>query len=166
MAVRKITHRKGAVKRKTPVKRRRRVSGIGKMDLGSIAMDVAGLVGGAIIAREASTIILKQMPDTSHLLIGLGQVAAGVLLPRFMKSKLGNDLGNGMVAFGGQVLAVEAGLISGIGAAPTDTMTYRISGGSNLKINGGSQLRINGVNDMSMNGVNDLKAPKRVIKGL
>ena len=108
-------------------RRRRRVSGIGKLDVGGVLMDVAGLVGGAIIAREASNIVLKQFPGTSPLIIGIGQIGAGVLLPRLLKSKLGQDLGNGMVAFGGQVVAVNLGVISG----NMPRTSYRIMSGTN-----------------------------------
>jgi len=133
-------------RRKTPAKRkttrRRRVSGIGKLNISSLLMDVAGLAGGAIIARELSTVVLKQFPQTSHLMIGAGQIVAGAVLPMFLKSKLGNDLGNGMIAFGGQVLAVESGLIAGIGMAPgvpsNAVMSYSLSGANNIRSIAGS----------------------------
>jgi hypothetical protein len=150
--MRRTTKRRAPAKRKT-TRRRRRVSGIGKTDLGSIAMDVAALAGGAIIARELSTIVLKQLPGTSQLMIGAGQIAAGVILPLVWKTKLGQDLGNGMIAFGGQVVAVNVGLISGIGEVPVrnDVMSYRISGGANLRaISGGANLRaVSGGNDLN-----------------
>jgi hypothetical protein len=115
-------------KRKTTTRRRKRVSGIGSLDVGGIAMTVVGLGVGAIAARELNTILVKQFPTLTPTMVGLGQIAIGVALPMFMKSKLGTDIGNGMVAFGVQVEAVNFGLISGIGAAPNRSVSYRLSG--------------------------------------
>lgn len=117
----------GATRRKRTVKkvtrrRRRRISGTG--DLQGMAMTALGVIGGAIAARELSNIVLKQFPGMDQKLIGAGQVVVGLVLPKFVKSKLGTDIGNGMVAFGGQVLAVNFGLIAGV----KDTVSYRING--------------------------------------
>jgi hypothetical protein len=150
--MRRTTRRKSTAKRKTTTRRRRRVSGIGKVNFSSVLMDVAGLAGGAIIARELSTVVLKQFPQASHMMIGAGQIAAGVILPMFLKSKLGTDLGNGMIAFGGQVLAVESGLISGIGMAPgvpaNAVMSYSLNGMNNIRaISGANNIRaVSGTN--------------------
>jgi hypothetical protein len=138
---RKTTRRKTTpAKRRTT--RRRRVSGIGKVNLNSLVMDVAGLVGGAVIARVGATMVLKQWPTASQMAIGAGQIAAGVLIPNLLKSKLGQDIGNGMIAFGGQVVLVNLGVISGVGAADGSTMSYRINGAGNLRsVSGAGQLR-------------------------
>lgn len=134
MRRRTTTRRKTAPKRKATTHRRRRVSGIGKINASGILMDVAGYAGGAILAREVSNIIKKQFPTLSDTMIGGGQVVAGVLLPHFVKSKLGADLGAGMIAMGGAVLAVKLGVISGIGS---DTMAYRIN-----RVSGTNRLNV------------------------
>lgn len=160
--------RKPATKRKAAPRKRRRVSGIGSINLQSVAMDVLALAGGAIAARELSTIALKQFPGTSHMLIGAGQIAVGVILPRMWKAKIADDIGKGMIAFGGQVLAVEAGLIAGIGNINqgSDTMSYRISGGAQLRsVNGPARLQaLNGAGNLStVGGAGDLM-PKAVTR--
>lgn len=140
---RRTTKRRATAKRPT-TRRRRRVSGIGKVNLNSVAMDVAGLVAGSVIARVGASMILKQWPSASQMMIGAGQIAAGILLPTVLKSKIGQDIGNGMVSFGGQVVLVNLGVISGIGevGAGGNTMSYRISGAGNLRsVSGAGKLR-------------------------
>lgn len=116
----------GTKRKKTTTRRRRRVSGIGSINLGGVAMTVLGLGVGAIAARELNTILVKQFPTLSPEIVGLAQIGIGVVLPMVVKSKLGTDIGNGMVAFGVQVEAVNLGLISGIGA--NNKVSYRLSG--------------------------------------
>lgn len=146
MARRKI----GAVKRKrkAPVKRatttrrrRRRISGIGKIDIGGIAMKAAGLGAGAIAARELNTIAVKQFPTITPMISGLIQVGAGVVLPMLVKgNKFVSDMGDGMIANGIMVEAVNMGIISGTDG--NSTMSYRINGTGNLKtISGRGNLK-------------------------
>lgn len=141
MARRKIgaAKRRSPAKRKTTTRRRRRVGGIGKMDMQGMLMTVVGLGAGAIAARELSNVALKMFSTLSPAMIGAGQIGVGLILPMLVKSKIGQDIGNGMVAFGVQVEAVSFGFISGL---PGTTRSYRVSGTSNLRvISGTSNLR-------------------------
>jgi hypothetical protein len=150
MARRKVVpgiRRKPAKKRKTTTRRRRRVSGIGSLDVSGIAMTVLGLGAGAIIARELNTVAVKEFPTISPTIMGLVQIAAGVAVPYFIKSKLGQDVGNGMIAFGVQVEAVNLGLISGVGM-PNKTVSYRIHGVPQQRVIGnpyGQQRVVSGI---------------------
>jgi hypothetical protein len=96
--------------RKAPV-RRRRISGVGKSN---VIMSIAGLAGGAILARLANNIILKAKPDLNSKIINAAQIGLGIYLPKLVKSQLGKDLGSGMIAAGGLGLATSLGVINGI----------------------------------------------------
>lgn len=114
-----------------PVRRtKKRVSGIGSMDLKGIGMKVAGLGVGSIGARELNTILTKQFPSITPMISGFIQIAVGVFLPVMVKgSKFIADVGDGMIANGVMVEAVNLGLISGV--SPGSRMSYRVSGGQN-----------------------------------
>ncbi|MET0461911.1 MAG: hypothetical protein ABW007_02110 [Chitinophagaceae bacterium] len=139
-------------------KSKSKMSGIGNINLQDVAVTALALTGGAVLARVGSNIVLKQWPNTKHVLIGAGQVAAGVILPNVVKAKWAKDVGAGMIAFGGQVLAVNTGVVSGISGigSPGATMRYRIGGGPNniRAINGGPN------NIRAINGVPAKYAPK------
>ena len=85
---RRTTTRRTPV-RKAPV-RRRRISGVGKSN---VIMSIAGLAGGAILARLANNIILKAKPDLNSKIINAAQIGLGIYLPKLVKSQLGKDLG-------------------------------------------------------------------------
>jgi hypothetical protein len=122
---------KSHAKRKpTRSRSRRRVSGIGKIDIGGIAMKAAGLGAGAIAARELNTIGAKSLPSVfgNPMISGFIQIAAGVLLPIFVKgNKFVADMGDGMIANGIMVEAVTLGVISGVGD-DSPTRQYKING--------------------------------------
>lgn len=109
MATRRRTTRKMTTRR-APV-RRRRISGVGKSNT---IMQIAGLAGGAILARLANNLILKAKPDLNGKIINAAQIGLGVYLPKFLKSQLGKDLGAGMIAAGGLGLVTSLGVINGI----------------------------------------------------
>lgn len=135
--VRKIgaKRKKAPAKRKTTGRRRRRMSGIGSMNMQGMAMKAAGLVAGAVLAREANTIAVKQFPTLSPMMSGIGQIALGILIPHFVKNnKFVADMGDGMIANGGMVVIVSTGAISGMGHLGASNMrTYRINGRNNMR---------------------------------
>jgi hypothetical protein len=134
--------RRSAPKRKTTSRRRRRISGIGSFDLGGVAIKVAGLGAGAIAARELNTLLVKMSPTTfTPMVSGLVQIAGGVFLPMLVKGNaFVNDMGDGMIANGVMVEAVNLGLISGVGGG--GKMSYRINGPGNLSaVAGPGRLR-------------------------
>lgn len=121
------------VKRKPTTRRRRRISGIGKLDIQGLAMKVAGLGVGAIAARELNTIAVKQFPSLTPMVSGFIQIAVGVFLPIMVKgNKFVSDIGDGMIANGVMVEAVNLGIISGMPGNPS-RMSYRINGSGNLR---------------------------------
>lgn len=93
--------------RKSYSRRRRRMGAVG----GGMVTKIAGVAAGAIAAQ----FVKKFLPDTLGDKAKAGiQVAAGVVLPRIMKSQLGESLGAGMIAAGAVNLATSFG-IGGIG---------------------------------------------------
>lgn len=157
--------KKAAPRRKTTTRRRRRISGIGSVDIQGIAMKVAGLGVGAIAARELNTIIQKSVPSITPTIVGLIQIGAGVVLPMLVKgNKFVADMGDGMIAFGVQVEAVQLGIISGVGSAP-GMMSYRVNGTNRLQpVNGTSRLQpVNGTARLQpVNGVSR-RRPERCV---
>jgi hypothetical protein len=100
--------------RRVPVRRpvrRRRISGMGSSN---VLMTIAGLAGGAILARIASNVITKAKPDLNLKLIAAAQIGLGIYLPKILKSQLGKDLGAGMISAGGVGLVTSLGVIKGI----------------------------------------------------
>lgn len=125
-------------------KTRRRISGTG--DFSGIMQKAAGLVAGAIAARELNTLVVKMGVQVSPMISGLGQMAAGFILPKFIKGPWGQNIGDGMVANGGMVAIVSTGIITGT----NDRMAYRINGVSNLNVINGTQHLpvVNGVRNL------------------
>jgi len=155
MATRRRTTRKPV--RRTPV-RRRRISGVGKSNT---IMQIAGLAGGAILARLANNLILKAKPDLNSKIINAAQIGLGIYLPKMVKSQLGKDLGAGMIAAGGLGLANSLGVINGIdvisGVEDEQFLEVSLNGmGDEMnEISGyGDEYGITGIDVVS--GVNDL----------
>lgn len=105
---RKTTRRATSTRRPAPI--RRRISGVKSNPI----MKIAGLAGGAILARLANNLILKAKPDLNGKIINAAQIGLGIYLPKLVKSELGKDLGAGMIAAGGLGLATSLGVINGI----------------------------------------------------
>jgi hypothetical protein len=114
--------------KKVQYRRRRRMSGTstGK----NVLMTVAGIAGGAVIARVLATTIGSKFDSK---LVSAGQVVAGILVPNYLKSDLGKNLGAGMIAVGGLSLAQSTGIISGIGAAAEDFTVSMFSNSDRLQ---------------------------------
>jgi len=116
-----------------PKRRRRSMSGVAGSK--NVLMTVAGIAGGALAARLIGNYAGK-MGNLSPKIISAGQVALGIFFPKFVKGKLGQDLGAGMVAVGGLSLAQNFNVISGIGNYGED-MEVTVSGTDMLSpING------------------------------
>lgn len=103
--------------KKVQYRRRRKMSGTGTGK--GMLMTVAGIAGGAVVARVLANTLGSKV-DSKY--IAAGQVVAGVLLPKYLKSDLGKNLGAGMIAVGGLSLAQSTGVISGIGQAASEFM--------------------------------------------
>jgi hypothetical protein len=133
MAVRKIgkARRKsvsGSKKRKTGTRRRRRISGIGSIDVMGILTTGAEVGAGVSAARLLNTILVKQFPTlaASPMESAIIQFLAGGALMAFVPgNKTVANIGAGMMGNGVMVELVNLGLISGTGS---DRMQYKING--------------------------------------
>jgi hypothetical protein len=116
-----------ARKRKTKKysRRRRSMSGVGatKNVTGILSM-VAGAVIGKVIATK------MQDKVNSKILAG-GQIAAGILLPRFVKGPIVAGIGTGMVINGAVTGLQSFGVISAInGFVGADEVAYEYMSGT------------------------------------
>lgn len=108
MARRKKHH----AKRRT---HRRKRSGMGA--IGGNLTTVLSMVGGAVIGRILQS---KLESKVNPKILAGGQVAVGMFLPKFIKSKLGAGIGAGMVVNGGVTLLNKFGVISAISGADSE----------------------------------------------
>lgn len=86
-------------RKKTTMKRRstrRRSVGAAA---GSMVMDIAGVVAGAVIAKQ-----LNKFLKFDAKILAAGKIVAGVMLPKFIKNPLVAGIGEGMIAIGGTEL--------------------------------------------------------------
>ena len=104
--------------KKATSRRRRSMSGIGKV--GSTATSALYVIAGAAAAGYVTKMLPSTLNDKVKAAI---PVAAGLILPRFIKSNLGQGLGAGMVAVGGLKLVQSFGVLNGIGYADS---SYRV----------------------------------------
>lgn len=99
---RKKTHKKAHHKR------RRSMSGVGGKN---VIMNTALVIGGAAIAQ----LIGKAVGDkVNPKIINAGQIAVGIMMPKFIKSDAGKAIGSGMIAAGGVGLLSSFGVLKGI----------------------------------------------------
>lgn len=94
-------------------RRRRRVGASSGMK--GALMNVAGIAAGVFAGRLVTTKLATTLsPKISALVL----IAAGVYLPKFVKSDLGKGLGDGLIATGALAGLQSFGVVSGIGALP------------------------------------------------
>lgn len=125
--------------------RKRRVSGVGKVDAGKMLTDVAGVAVGAALAGFAVKQFLATQSDTIK---GIAPIAAGIAIPMVMKSNLGEAVGNGMIAVGVLKFLGKAGL------AGTDDYTIPVNVGELDEM--GALDDISGIDDMPMAGTDEI----------
>jgi len=100
-----MARRKKHAKKTTHRRRSHRMGGIKDG-----VMSAVGIIGGAVAAQFLAKQIDKMLPatmasKTKTLIDGAAPIALGLILPRFLKSDLGKNLGSGMIAVGGLKLA-------------------------------------------------------------
>lgn len=109
-AKKKVTHRR----------RSHRMSGV----KGGI-MSAVTVIAGAVAAQLLSKSVDKMIPATTaagtrSLIDGAAPIALGLILPRFIKSELGKNLGTGMIAVGGlKLVSSQVSALAGMGALPS-----------------------------------------------
>ncbi len=89
--------------------RRRRISG---PNMKSALMKVAGIGAGVFAGRLITT---KLGASLSPTILGAVVIVGGVMIPKYMKSDLGQGIGDGLVAVGILGELQQFGIISGIG---------------------------------------------------
>lgn len=101
--------------RKTHHRRRRSMSGLGKMGSGAL-VKIAGAVAGKVVANYLDGMLGADMAGRKYIVAG-APVAAGLLLPMVSKSATVKGLAEGMLIYGGVALAQSTGVLKGIGVA-------------------------------------------------
>lgn len=96
-------------KKSTSVRRRRR--GVGSVNIQSSIMDAAFVLGGFAAAGYINKLALSGRSNTVQ---AIAPIAAGIILPTFLKSDAGKKIGTGMVVFGAGKFLQNVGL-AGIG---------------------------------------------------
>ena len=132
---------------KSTTRRRRRVNGVGKLDANNLLQTIGGVLLGVVGAGYINKLALSGKSNTIQAVVPL---AAGVLVPMFMKNKLGEGIGNGMVAYGGTKFLQQFGL-AGIGES--FDVPVMISGDDQLSIMAGDdEFAMAGDDEFAMAG--------------
>jgi hypothetical protein len=117
-----------ARRRKTHHRRARRHR-VGAVNMKSLGTKVLGTAAGAFAARTLYNMGLKQFPTIKPQYLGLIIIGAGAMVPKFIRSEIGNAVGDGMVAIGSLSALQGFGLISGVGAMPGRRVPSRVMSG-------------------------------------
>jgi hypothetical protein len=120
--------------------RRRRVSGVGKINAGNLVNSIGGVLIGVAAAGYINKLALQ---GRSGMIQGAVPIIAGIALPMFLKSELGKMAGAGMIAYGGSKFLAGAGL-AGIGEDGTFSVPVSISGDDQLSIMAGDEFAMAG----------------------
>jgi len=139
-------------RKKTTTRRKsRRMSGMGKLNAGSMLTTIGGVLVGTAAAGFIAKKFLASQNDTIQAVV---PIALGIATPMFLKSELGKYAGAGMVAVGGLKLFQKFG-IAGIGE--TDVMLpVAINGDDNLSVLAGDDFAMAGEDDFAMAGDDDI----------
>jgi len=130
--------------KKTTRRRSTRRRGIGAVNIASSLTSVAGILGGVALAGYANKLLLSRQ---SQMVQKIAPIALGIITPMVVKSELGRNLGNGMIAYGG------AKVLQGFGLAGDDTEEISI-GADDLSIIAGDEYAMAGEDGYAMAGDN------------
>lgn len=111
---------------------RRRRSRVGAVNMKSALMKVAGIGAGVFAGRLIQT---KLSATLSPAILGGVTIVAGVMIPKYIKSDLGQGLGDGLVASGILAELQNFGVISGIGYAPPGAYAMTATGANGYNAN-------------------------------
>ena len=129
-------------------RRRRRVSGIGKVNAGSALTQIGGVLVGVAAGAYLNKLALSGKSNTIQAAV---PAAAGIAVQMFLKSDLGKSIGSGLIAYGGGKFLSNMGL-SGIGADSID-LPVSISGDDTLSmVAGDDDYAMAGDDDYAMAG--------------
>jgi len=138
-----------ARKRKTTSRktthRRRKMSGMGKLDAGNILSTVGGIAAGTLVA---GLLVKKLLSTQNELVQAIVPVAAGIATPMVIKNSTTAQMaGAGMIGYGVAKLLAKYNL-AGVGEVDTIDVPMSISGDDNLSV-------ISGDDDFAMAGYDD-----------
>lgn len=129
--------------KKAPVRRRRRMSGIGS-GLGHEAMEAVGLVA----ANIGGVIMQRQLTSVNPKIVSGAQIIVGYLIKKHAKSPLMSGVGWGMMSAGSVGLVHEVGIIHGV----EDFVSGLYGGGSSYEVD----MPMRGLTNSSvMSGLNN-----------
>ena len=113
--------------RKHHRKHRRRMSGTTGSGMTNLLAMVTGAVAGRILQSKLES---KVNPK----ILAVGQIAAGMVLPRFVKNKFVQGIGTGMIVNGGVTVLNQFGVISAVSGmvGASDYELSYVSGTDNL----------------------------------
>lgn len=114
-----------AKKHKPKKTRRHHSRRMGALNVKSALMDVAGIGAGIFAGRLLQT---KLATTVSPKISGAVAIVAGIMLPKYMKSALGQGIGNGLIASGVLAELQSFGVVSGIGYAPPGSTILTATG--------------------------------------
>ena len=143
--------------RKSTSKRRRRSSmGATGSNVTTMLSMVAGAVAGRILQSK-----LSQKIDPKY--VAIGQIAAGIFLPKIVKNKFVAGIGTGMVINGGVTVLNSFGVIQAVaGMAGVDDTQLEFVAGDDLSVIAGENEDYMGVSDQGIFSGTD---PLSVIAG-
>jgi hypothetical protein len=142
-----MARKRKTTRRKTSYKRRR-MSGMGKLDAGNILSTVGGIAAGTLVA---GLLVKKLLSTQNELVQAIVPVAAGIATPMFVKSNLGTYAGAGMVGYGVSKLLAKYNL-AGVGEIDTIDVPMAISGDDLSVIAGDDDYAMAGDDDFAMAG--------------
>lgn len=102
-------YRKTSRRAYKPVRRRRRVSGMGKLEFEKIGGIVAGAIGGQFLDG------LPMFSTLDPKIQSAFKIALGVFAPQYVKGDFVKGVGDGLIASGSVDLASDFGIVSGVG---------------------------------------------------
>lgn len=127
---------------------RRRRSSMGAVGTGMT--QILGLLAGAVAGKMLRS---KVLPNVDQKFKSIGEVAVGVVLPRFVKNDFVKAMGAGMIVDGGTAALSSFGILNGIGA---DDTTVEFIGADDIDTIAGVDETISGDDDM-MSGSADIQ---------
>lgn len=131
--------------------RRRRMSGVGKLNATNIATTIGGALAGVAVAGYVNKLLFAKTTDTSkkQMYTTILPIALGVATPMLMKGKKWAEYaGAGMIAYGGSKFLAKQGLIG------ADDDSFEVSVGANDFAMAGDDMvsTIAGDDDYAMSG--------------
>jgi hypothetical protein len=104
-------------KRKTHHRRHRR-RGVGAVNMKAVGTRILGIAGGAFLCRTVNNMVVKNFTTLSQTMIGIGDAILGFVIPKFIKSPIGEGIGDAFMTIGALTTMQAVGVITGVGAMP------------------------------------------------